>query len=272
MYNLAFSLQVFILELRKNLRYWVMFLPIVTLILFPLILSLSSYLFSMNLPKNQGIVKTLTPDKTLVKINIDQEKYVDLKNGKRLFFSRINNRDNLKFGFRKIIYTIDFTDNNDNVIEKGDTKFENFILPNEVFYITHFSNSNKGTKMKVNFILNESNLVNILPESIEKYKVKVAELSNLTIDNSKDDLFNLSFLINNTSGKTLKNLKLQYVISNKTQDYKYVDTFTFTEIKELDKDAKFVSNLSYPLNISKEDLTFIKDNNTLRYNFFEYEQ
>jgi hypothetical protein len=260
-----------VLELRRNLRYWVMALPIISLILFPILLGLSSYIYSFTLAKGVGVISTISPDKASVEILIDQNKQIDLKSGKRMFYARINNRENLKYGFRKLVYKVKFFDKDNKEVDQDNTKYENFMMPKEVFYISHFA-STSAVKMDVSFLLNESDLVNVLPDDVAKYSRKVAELSNLSIDITRDDFFTLNFLINNTSSKTLKNLKYQYILNDKKSDYVYIGNLTISELKDFDKSQKSIDGLSYPLNIPKGDLGYITDNNTLRYNFFEYEQ
>jgi hypothetical protein len=271
MYNLAFKLQVFILELRKNLRYWVMALPILALMIFPLFSFLGGTLYSFALPKDKGYFSLIAPSKTDIKINIDYTKSVELLNGKRLFIQRINNRDNVNYGFRKLVYKVQFIDESGKEVDKDDTKFVDFMMPKEVFYISHLA-SKQAKSMKVTWLLAESNLVNVIPENLLKFDRKIVELSNLSLDITGEAAFNLNFLVNNLSGKTLKDIKYQYLVTNKESEIEYVGNLTISELKDFDKSAKSVTNLSYPVGQNKNDLLYITDNNKLRYNFFEYEQ
>ena len=268
MYNLAFNFQIFILGLRKNIRYSIMFLPLVTIILFPFFSFLSSYIYSFTLGKQLGVINTISQKITDVTINVDQKKFVDLKNDKRLFMSRINNRDNLKYGFRKIFYNVKFFDENNLEVDIDKTKYQNFILPKETFFITHFATP-KAVKMDLEFLIAESDLVNILPDELAKYDRTVAGLNNLSIDISNDETFNLNFLIDNLYSKTLNNLKYEYALTNSQGEYLYVGNLVFSQVLNIDKSPKSVNNLSYPVKILKTDLVYIKDNNKLRYNFFE---
>ncbi len=270
MYKFGFRLQLLILELRKNIRYWVMALPIITLLIVPLAYSLGAFGYSYTLDKSTGLFSTLVPKKEDVQIIIDQEKFIDLKSGKRMFFSRVNNRDNVKFGFRKIYYKIQFFDANNNEIDKDDTRYENFILPKEVFYLTHYASS-KATKMKINFLTKESDIVNIIPTDLVKFDKKVVEVSNLAIDTSRDDFFNLNYLLNNVSSKTLNNIKFHYILTNKSQEIVYTGSIQVSQLTDNDKSIKSVNDLSYPLNTPKLDLEFTSDNNRLRYNYLQYE-
>jgi hypothetical protein len=271
MYDFAFRIQVIILEFRKNLRYWVLALPIITLIAFPLMIGLTSFVYSFAVNKTQGVLAVIPQDKSKVKLKVDLENHVDLKNGRRLFFSRVNSRDNTTFGFRKLYYTIKFFDKGGKEVDTDSTRYENFVLPAEVFYLTHFASNNAET-MKVEFLNAESDLVNILPEDTKKYQKQVAALTNLKADIGSDDFFNLNFALNNTSGKKLQNLRYQYVVTNKASELVYVGNLTISELTEVDKDIKSVSSLSYPLNVPKGELTYVTDNNVIRYNFFEYEK
>lgn len=271
MYNLAFKLQVFILELRKNLRYWVMALPLLALLVSPLFSYLGATAYSFTLPKDKGNFKLIAPSKTDIKINIDYAKSVELINGKRLFIQRINNRDNTNYGFRKLVYKVQYFDETNKEVDKDETKYIDFMLPKEVFYISHVA-SKQAKTMKIAWLLEESNLVNVIPESLTKFDRKIVELSNLTLDTSGDTTFNLNFLINNLSGKTLKDVKYQYLVTNKASEIEYVGNLTISELKDFDKSAKSVTNLSYPVGENKNELLYITDNNKLRYNFFEYEQ
>jgi hypothetical protein len=271
MYDLAFRLQVMILEFRKNLRYWVLALPIATLIAFPIVIGTTSFITSFGTSRDAGKLALIAQDKRNYKPVFDVEKRIDLKNGKRLFFTRLNGRDNTTFGFRKFYYTIKFFDKANQEIDQDSTKYENFMLPTEVFYITHFASQN-ADRMQVNFLSSESDLVNILPEETKKYQKQIAALTNLTLDNASDDFFNLNFALNNTSGKRLQNLRYQYVITNKASEIVYVGNLTISELLETDKGIKSVSSLSYPLNVPKGDLTYVTDNNVIRYNIFEYEK
>jgi hypothetical protein len=271
MYDLAFRLQVMILEFRKNLRYWVLALPLVTLITFPIVIGATSFIFSFTVPKDSGKLALIAQDKKNYTPVFDLNKFIDLKNGRRLFFSRLNGRENTTFGFRKFYYKIKFFDKSNQEVDQDSTKYENFLLPGESFYITHFATP-KSDRMEINFLKTESDLVNVLPEDSKKYEKQIAALTNLTLDNSSDDFFNINFALNNTSGKRLQNLRYQYVITNKTSEIVYVGNLTLSELLETDKASKSVSSLSYPLNIPKGDLTYITDNNKIRYNVFEYEK
>ena len=157
MYNLAFSFQIFILGLRKNIRYWIMFLPIITIIVFPFFSFLSSYIYSFTLGKESGVVTSVSQKITDVVIDVDQKKFIDLRNDKRLFVSRINNRENLKYGFRKIFYMVKFFDDNNIEVDIDRTKYQNFILPKETFFVTHFATS-KAVRMDLEFLIKESDL------------------------------------------------------------------------------------------------------------------
>lgn len=272
MYDLAFRIQVMILEFRKNLRYWVLALPIVTLVLFPIVIGATSFIYSFAVNKDAGNLALIKQDKRNFEPMFDIEKHVDLKNGKRLFFTRLNNDDNSTFGFRKFYYTVKFFDINKQEVDKDDTKYENFLLPTEIIFLTHFASS-KAETMKIKFLTAESDLVNILPEDLEKYKnPKATELSNLKIDISNDDYFSLNFLVNNTTGKKLQNLKYQYVVTNKASEIVFVSNLTLSELQVDDKELKTISSLSYPVNVPKGELLYIKDNNKMRYNIFEYEK
>jgi hypothetical protein len=271
MYDLAFRIQVMILEFRKNLRYWVLALPLVTLIAFPVMIGVSSFVYSFAVDKNAGVLALIPQDKSKVNFKDEPSEHVDLKNGRRLFFSKVNSRDNTTFGFRKLYYTIKFFDKGGKEVDKDTTKYENFVLPAEIFYITHFASTNAET-MKVEYLTAESDLVNVLPEDLKKYQKQVATLSNLSPDITSDDFFNLNFILNNTSGKKLQNLRYQYIVTNKASKIVYVGNLTISELIEGDKGIKSVSSLSYPLNVPKGELTYVTDNNTIRYNVFEYEK
>ena len=270
MYNIGFRLQVMVLELRKNLRYWIMILPIITLLLMPFVSFLSSVVYGLTLKKEFGNFVALVPKKEDITLNIDLKKYVDLKSGKRLFFSRVNNRENLKYGLRKLIYRIEFKNDKDQVVDVDNTKYETFMLPKEVFYISHQGSTN-ATKMEIKYIPSESDVVNVLPEQIDKVTKPLATLSNLNVDISRDDFFNINFLLNNLANKTINNLKFQYVLTNKQQEIIYVGNIAITELTDNDKSTKSVNSLSYPLNTSKSDLEFTTDNNKIRYNYLQYE-
>jgi hypothetical protein len=247
-----------------------MLLPLVSLILIPVVYNLSTYGYGLTLNKNKGNFTTLVPKKEDIKITIDQEKFVDLKSGKRMFFSRINNRENIKFGFRKIYYKVQFFDTNNIEIDKDDNRYENFILPKEVFYLTHYASA-KATKMKINFLLQESDLVNVLPSDLTRFDTKVAEVSNLSIDTSRDDYFNLNYILNNLSSKTINNIKFHYILTNKAQEIVYTGSIQVSQLTDNDKSTKSVNDLSYPLNTPKLNLEFTSDNNGLRYNYLQYE-
>jgi hypothetical protein len=271
MFNIAFRLQLIILELRRNLRYWVMLIPLVTLLLFPLFYWTGGFAYTFTLDKSLGAIAIQTPLKDNINIITDEKKSVELINGKKLFITRINNRDNLTYGFRKLIYQIQFLDENQQEIDQDNTKYQDFMLPGEVFYVSHTA-SKKAQTMNIKFLLKESNLVNVLQESVKKFDRKVAELSNLTIDTSASNVFSINFLINNLSGKTLKNLKYQYVIGDKVNNNLYLGNLTFTEIKDFDQTPKSVTDISYPVGVNKSELQYLKEKNNLRYNFLEYEE
>lgn len=271
MYDFAFRVQVMILEFRKNLRYWVLALPIVTLIAFPIIISATSFIYSFAVSKDAGKLTLVVKDKASYVPIVDQPQYTDLKNGRRLFFSRINANDNTTFGFRKLYYTIKFFDKSNQEVDQDSTKYENFVLPTEVFYVSHFA-TQKAERMELKFLIGESDLVNIPPEDSKKYQKQIATTSNLALDNVSDDTFNLNFLINNNSGKKLKNLKYQYVITNAKSEAVYAGNLTISELAESDKDIKSISSLSYPVNVPKGELKFYKENSKIRYNYFEYEK
>ncbi|MGL4758236.1 MAG: hypothetical protein ACRCXZ_02795 [Patescibacteria group bacterium] len=269
MNNLGTRFYILLLELSKNLRYWVMFLPILTILLLTPIYYLTTLAYSSTLSNKSGSFNIASLNKLNVPINIDQESYQDLKNGKRLFYSRINNRENDKYGFRKLIYQIEFLDENNNIIEKDDTKYETFMLPKKTFYLSHFGTI-KAKKMKLKFLMNESDSVYVLPSDISKADNILLQTSNLNLDSSSDEFFNINFLLNNRTNKTLNNLIFQFIIKNKAGENAYIGNISISQLTDLDNTTKSVNQLSYPLNQSKNELEFTVDNVDIRYNYLLY--
>jgi hypothetical protein len=276
MNDLAFKTQNFILNLRKNLRYSIMLVPIVTIFLLPVGYFGARAIVGSFLKPNAGIISTNVQILDNSLINITDTGAVALSNNKKLFYAKLNNRENTTFGFPKLFYKVSYVDDAGIVVENDNTIYRTFVLPKEDFYLVHTGPSS-ATGIKVSFDMTASQKVNASERDLIEIDKKLVEISNLKIDTTDSNSFTVSLTLSNISGKDLKNLVMQYRINGNNaigggaDGIAYLGNIVFTEIKANDNQTRIVGqNIPYPFGINKNNLQFTPDFNKLfRYNIYD---
>lgn len=252
-----------------------MLIPVFLLFSIPIVQYITYNLWSLTLQKNSGNININFSKKDDYSISTTPSTFIDLSNDKRIFYSKIINRDNLTTGFSKLYYTVTYynidNENKKTLILQDTELYKNFLIPKEEYYLTHVG-PNNANSMEIKFDYDKSNRVNILPDKLPELERKVLEVSNLSINLTGANNFSIDFKVNNKTTRPLKNLVYQYIITNTKNEIKYIGNNIFSEVVVGDNEFKTISNLSYPKDLQNKDLKYINDYNTIvRYNFFEYE-
>jgi hypothetical protein len=275
MNEFTFKIQTFVLNLRKNLRYSIILLPIIVILLLPLVYYITSMvtksLVSDSAGKFNANIFKVTPDM----IKITDAGFVNLSNNRRLFYSKITNRENASFGFSNLDYRVRFTDNNGKTIEEDKTIKQQFVMPREDFYIAHEA-SNNAAAMAIDFDLVTSRIYNFRDVDLLKVEeTKIASPSNHKLIVNPDGTYNLFVTISSESSRIIKNAKFHYRVNNKKDNNSvaYLGVFGFSEIRPKTNDEKQIAiNRPAPEGVNVNDLTFAIDynsKNAIRYNYYE---